>query len=204
MILPSLGCSHGRRRRGHPRCRGRRRLGGPWVVSGRTGRIDHRDLDPPAAPLRPPSPPSRASRTSVAGSSRDSRKVNETPPVGRDLEVPDHAGGEEVVLEPGILDAGERGGDRGLRVTRSGSLRPPPPASLRAPSAGAGLSIPCLRVTETRCSPWQVPPRRSSRTPSARRNPPPPPCPVRGDVGPQGVEGLLDAVERCPCGDANS
>jgi hypothetical protein len=48
------------------------------------------------------------------------------PPVVRDGEVADHAGGEEVVLESGVLDPGERGAHP--RVEGIGHVRPLPRA----------------------------------------------------------------------------
>src|ERR1041384_6701856 len=80
----------------------------------------------------------RASRTSVAGASRESRNVKENRPPGG---TADTAGGEEMVVEPGVPDAARGRGDPGFEG-RGHEVKSTPPASLPAPAAGGAPRSP--------------------------------------------------------------
>ena len=82
---------------------------------GRAGRIGDVDLDLVlAGRLRPPATAARADRTSVAGILGSEQEGKADLTVLGDAEVPDHAGGEKIVLQPRVLNPGQRGRDASL------------------------------------------------------------------------------------------
>jgi hypothetical protein len=130
-------------------------------------RIADRDLDPVLAhaPRRPAPPPGLADERGGILGEQESEAHR---PVGLDGQVADHAGGEQIVVEPGFRI---RASAAVTRASSDSTLRAASTCFTSAPSRAAGSIL--LEVTVDAAQPWQVLPSRTSGSLASSKSPPP-------------------------------